>query len=189
MEPRRFFNLLPLLALLLLLGGCSSTVVQLEYQTVPTQSQYCDQRITVVPFEDATSKRTIGTNRKGQPLFSDIGVEQWATQALQSQLKSEGCPVLRSKSAKSGFAVTGKVLEVSLREVSSTTYSSSLKIEVSLFEGGTEGRKIYSESFTSRMQQRTFPGVSVGREIMTATMQELMRNLVPTLIERIRQAS
>jgi hypothetical protein len=189
MAPTRFRPLLPLLAALLVLGGCSSTLVQLEYKTVATQTPYCgDRRITVVPFEDATSKRAIGTNRKGQPVFSETAVEKWATRALQAQLKSEGCPVLRSKRAKSGFAVTGRVLEVALQEVSATMYNASLKLEVALWKGGTRGEEIYRETFASRVQKRTIPGIGSGREVMTETMQELLRDLVPTLVQRIRQA-
>ncbi|MFW6217281.1 MAG: hypothetical protein ACOC3Y_05595 [Desulfohalobiaceae bacterium] len=173
--------------LLALAYGCSPNVVSLNYEPQTEIGPECEQRVTVLPFQDATGKRELGTNRKGNMIFSDIAVQKWVREAVADQLESQGCQVKVSNSADSGLAVGGRVLDVNLQEVSSTEYRGALRLEVILKEAGSDQPELYQETFGVKVSKHILPGTSKVESVLQELMQELMQAMSPKLVQRMQE--
>ncbi|MFP4392557.1 MAG: hypothetical protein ACOC43_00395 [Desulfohalobiaceae bacterium] len=170
-----------------LVYGCSPNVVSLQYQPEPDLGPGCEQRVTILPFQDATGKRELGTNRKGGLIFSDVAVQKWVREAVADQLESQGCQVKVSNSADSGLAVGGRVLDVNLQEVSSTEYRGALRLEVILKEAGSDQPELYQETFGVKVSKHILPGTSKVESVLQELMQELMQAMSPKLVQRMQE--
>jgi uncharacterized lipoprotein YajG len=166
----------------LLLAGCSPNVVSLQYQPRPELGPECTGQVTILPFQDATAKRELGTNRKGGPIFSDIAVERWVREAFADQLEAQGCRVRVSAAADSGYALSGKVLGVDLQQISSSQYQAYLRLEVLLREAGSGGEKLYQERLGVKVDKQFMPGTKNAEDVLQELMQDLMQAVSSKLV-------
>ncbi|MFO8033351.1 MAG: hypothetical protein R6U22_12500 [Desulfohalobiaceae bacterium] len=172
--------------LLALVCSCSPNVVSLQYQPQQEFGPECEDKVTVLPFQDTTGKRNLGTNRKGEQIFSDIAVEKWVREATADQLEAQGCKVRVSGSADAGVAVEGRILDVDLQEVSSTEYKGALRVEIML-RAEPEGKDLYRETFGVKVGKHILPGTKRVEDVLQELMQELMQAMVPKLVQRMQE--
>lgn len=170
------------------LSACSPNVVALYYEPSPELGPKCSQSVTVLPFEDATGKRSIGLNRKGEQIFSDTAVEKWVRLALTRQLEAQGCLVRFLDSASKGLTVTGQVLDVDLQEVSSSEFQASLRVKVLLRNVELQNQALYQETFGVKISKHILPGSTRVEDLLQELMHQLMQAMVPKLVQRMQEA-
>lgn len=181
MFKRNFFLYAALLSLILLLGGCAQNNLRLLYVSPPqnTIPATGSPRVCVVKVTDGRLLKNLGVRSNGSPYAADDDVSEWVTHALATELMKNGIQVTTAKTEaeaqqKSGGAaiLTSKIDEIWLAEKSSTSYSCSMRISVSLKKGGSV---LVGNSFNSSIERRVMPLSDVSEEMLKETLEELVR--------------
>ena len=182
MNPFRMLTVWAALLAVLFLCGCGNTIVPLTYQPSLIETPACDRTVAVLSFADATQAEGIGVTRKGHTLYPDISLERWVTRALRTQLKHQGCRVLKSQE-DADLTISGSIKKAFIEEISSTNYRAALMIQATLQRSG---KKIYSETLSASMEKRALPWSATDEELMRSLLEEIMSSLVPKLISQIQ---
>lgn len=165
----------------LVICGCGNTIVPLTYQPRLIETPACERPVAVLSFEDATQADGIGTTRKGRTLYPDMSLERWVTRAVRTQLKHQGCKVVKSGN-EAKWQVSGSIRKAFVEEHSSTKYRAALMIKAVLERSGEE---VYAETFSGIMEKRALPWSDTDEELMRSLLEEIMSSLVPKLISRM----
>lgn len=185
----RRFSLL--LMLLCLLGACSPQAnVRLIY--VPAQTTALPSpgaaRITVVQFEDKRPRAEIGEQSNGQRFFASSPVADWVTRSLADEVSRMGPQVAYTSNvsqAQAGnpqFLVTGKVLEVWVRQNSTTSYTATIRIAFSV---GKRNGVVYSENLSATQERSGIPSSSMVENLLNSTLRELLSTATPKIVDAV----
>ena len=167
---------------LLIVSGCGNTIVPLTYQPRLIETPACDRTVAVLSFEDATQADGIGTNRKGRTLYPDMSLERWVTKAMRTQLRHQGCHVVKSANG-TDWQVSGSIKKAFVEELSSTKHRAALMIKAMLERSG---EAVYAETFSATMEKRALPWSDTDEELMRSLLEEVLSSLVPKLITRMQ---
>ena len=179
---KRFHSWAPLLVLLLL-AGCAQTIVPLRYQNLSMSTPSCSSPIVIGQITDERgTPLQIGSTLEQTPFYAESMVDAWFQQALVSQLRSQGCQVLLSGQDQEteALVVHGAIKKAWLNQVSRTEYTGLLQIGLEL---SRKGHAVHKETFKAEISKRVVPKKTVPQTIMTELLQDLMREVVPTIVK------
>lgn len=185
-------NCILLIILSAALCACSiTTTVPLVYPKPDARPPSCTQELTVVNFDDLRAGPQyadgtyLGINADNESIRSDIPVAEWVSWAVFEEISARGCQVRHRSTASGvdGLVLSGEIETLSLNEANPASYDAAIGIMFHLDRGD---ERVWSQKFSIQVEQTVFPGHEKARVIMTESLQDLMRDAVPALLEAAR---
>lgn len=173
-----------LIILASMLTACSITsTVPLVYPQPDARTPFCSSELTVANFQDQRAdSRYLGLNADDEPIKSDIPGAEWISWAVFDELSVRGCQVSHRTSAQelSGAVLSGEVRELSLNESNPAVYDAAISV---MFHLDRDGKRVWSQKFSIKVEETVFPGHEKARLIMTEALQELLSDAVPAILK------
>ena len=178
--------------LFVFLTGCATSAVPLTY--APSKEEVIPiagaPTISVVTFTDARTETAVGIRSDGTAFTADGPVADWVSQALATELTRLGYVVTfapteaQAKRSGATYVVTGKVEEVWLTEVSSTSYEGRMRVAVQLHKNQLQ---LMKNTFNSSLTRRVVPLSSVPKEVLAETLRDLVTPMTLAIRQKISQ--
>ncbi len=175
-----------------LLCACSpGNALRLNYSTAGTsEAPKADApKVCVLVFEDARGKADIGQRADGSPYTPKSSVTDWISHALAEELTRLGLQVsyatspAQAESSGADFIIKGSVEEIWLAEVSSTSFTCSLRVKIGLYN---KNRIMFTDVYSSSMSKRVIPFANPGPDILSETLNDLVRPAAIKINAQIR---
>ncbi len=155
-----------------------SSMVNLNYsagenQFLPSPNA---PRVSVVSFEDVRTNSYLGQKNDGSFYSPTSLVSEWASRAVAEELSLLGPQVSyainlqEANSANPHYIVTGKVLDVWVKEINPAQYEANVRIEFALSQGN---RVLYSETLNSSQESTDLPNTARVEELLNATLKDV----------------
>lgn len=182
---QRWIGMAALCCLLFAAVGCTkNNGVKLSYALGQPQTS-CVGEVIVFKFADKRTRTRLGTDNAGAAIHSLSDVADWVGWALFDELKATGCdPRYRTSTVTPGQTplVTGEVLDVSLNQTGTTTYSARISVRVVLERPGTPA---YAEKYSSEVEDVVLPGYASESDVMAEALRLLMAEIVPSIAAKL----
>ncbi len=183
MFSKRFFYLCAfgLLCAVMLAGCASSNAVRMLYK--PADNTILPPpgapRVTVVQFTDKRKDTNqLGQRRDNSYFIANAPVPEWLSRSLADELARHPLQVSyattldQARSGNPDYLVTGVINEVWLKESSATETSASIRANVTV---SSRKSRIMNESFSAAQTRKALPSSSTAEELLSDTLQELVR--------------
>lgn len=172
------------LCLVALFACTKDNAIKLTYALGPTAVP-CSGEVVVFKFKDERSTVTLGKDNDNQPIRTASDVADWVGWALFDELRAAGAaPKYRTSTVTPGDAalITGEVLEVSLDQTGTTTYTGKVVVRIFVEKGGTV---VHREKFSSQVEDVVMPGYASENDILEEALRGLLAEAVPTVCGKI----
>jgi hypothetical protein len=166
--------------------GFADKKVDLEYEPAGIDPAPCSKSVAIVTFEDKRDVEAIGESGKGEKFYSKTPVNEWISRALYDELRRAGCNAqYHSKMGDYGadFTVAGEVQQAYIKQDSAVKYNVDIVLKVDIYSGG---KKIAGKTYNSSMAKNTSPSFSFKTSVATQMLQDVMREAVPDLQDRLK---
>lgn len=185
--------LAPLALMMLMLCACgpSNTVKllpppPLAATTLPAPNA---PSVSIVSFaDDRADPGVLGTRRDGTVFVTTGDVPVWMSRGLADELAKKGfrvtfaTSVSQARSGNPDYLLTGKVLNVWIKENSTTELSVALSANCTF--ANRKGR-LWSENFNTSQTLTTLPSGSTADNLLLSTLEDLMKPIVQKITQTI----
>ncbi len=174
------------------LQACApSSMVNLKYSKADSQFIPSPDapRISVVLFEDRRSNAYLGQKNDGSFYSATSLVAEWVSKAVADELSLLGPQVSyagtvnEALAAQPNYIVTGKVLDVWVKENNLASYSANIRVEFSLMRGNAV---IYTETLQSSQESTSLPDKTRVEELLNATLKDVAGVAASKIYEKSR---
>lgn len=180
-----------LLMLFVLLGCTPGNMVRLTYQASDTKVLPSPDapRIAFVLFSDQRPEISVGAKKDGTKFEAITPVTDWVTRAIADELSRMGAQVSlaqtleQAKAAKPNYIVTGTISEVWVKEISTTNYSATIRLQFNLANQNTT---IYSENLMSNQESSGLPKQDLVDNLLASVMRDIAGVSAAKIKERTR---
>lgn len=187
-------RLLSIILLVCCLSACgpSNAVRLLSYtpSSLVTLPQPGAPLVAVVLFEDQRANQNIGIRLDGSPFLADRLVTDWVSRALGQELSRLGYQVVYSsliteaRAANPPYLVTGTIDKIWIQEKSRTSFTSEIRLHVSLSQ---EDNLLFSEEMVSGQEKQDIPKASLVENLLNETLRDVLVNAAQKISIKIHQ--
>ncbi|GEM_PF-5563732 len=176
-------------------AGCASTTptgaVSLRYTVAGTQTAEVPRRVALFKISDAREDSNLGAIHSGFARGSkSLGpardnAAKWVTDALEGELSNAGYTVVNAMGpGVTNVAIDGQVSDIHI-EPKEASHECRITVFIRVRRGETE---VLHKSFQASESQ---PGLGAtggtASELLTRTLQQLMRSVVPAVLRAVEQ--